>query len=206
MHRETVSREDKAKLRRLAYEGRNRQADKDALSRRIVATLTAQPEYARARTVMWYLGIRSEVRTRPAVEEALASGRRIVVPYCTVDASGAGRLGLWHLGSLEELTPGTWNIPEPPRGRWGEPEKEVSPRELDLVVVPGVAFDRRGARLGNGRGYYDRLLAEVRPDAALLAPAFECQIFDEVVVGPDDVFVDKVITERNVYARGAEQA
>jgi 5-formyltetrahydrofolate cyclo-ligase len=191
--------ERKARLRRQAYDARNAQPDKDDVSRAIVERFIALPEYAAAKTVMWYLDVRSEVRTRHQIGSALNSGKKIVVPYCTVDEHGANKLGLWHLTSMDELVVGTWSILEPPRERWGEPGKEVAPRELDLVMVPGVGFTRDGARMGNGQGYYDRLLGQVRPDAALIALAYECQLFPELAVSAHDVYMDKVITEKAVY-------
>jgi 5-formyltetrahydrofolate cyclo-ligase len=75
----------------------------------------------------------------------------------------------------------------------------VRPDELDLVVVPGVGFSRDGARMGSGQGYYDRLLERVRPDCPLVGLCYECQLFDELVVSPHDVFMDKVVTEASVY-------
>ncbi len=189
----------KARLRREAYDARNAQPNQDEVSRTILETLMALPEYSAAKTILWYLDARSEVRTRPQLGAALNGGKRIIVPYCTVDATGANKLGLWHLGGMDELIVGKWKILEPPRERWGEPGKEVEPQDLDLVMVPGVGFSRAGARMGNGQGYYDRLLAQARPDAPLIALAFECQLFPELVVGPHDIDMDKVITERRVY-------
>ena len=75
--------------------------------------------------MLWYLDCRSELRTRQALPAALASGKRIVVPYCTVDEAGANKLGLWRLKSMDELIVGKWKILEPPRERWGEPGKEI---------------------------------------------------------------------------------
>ena len=68
-------------------------------------------------------------------------------------------------------------------------------QELDLLVIPGLAFDRQGGRLGYGKGYFDRLLPGARPDALLAAVAFECQLFDAVPMQPYDVRVDAVVTE-----------
>ena len=132
--------ERKARSRRQAYDARNAQENKDAASRAIVERFVALPEYATANTAMWYIDVRSEVRTRHHLSDALRSGKKIVVPYCTVDDRGANTLGLWHLTSMDELVVGKWSILEPPRERWGEPGKEVDPRELDLVMVPGVGF------------------------------------------------------------------
>jgi 5-formyltetrahydrofolate cyclo-ligase len=186
-------------LRRAAYDARNAQKNKDRASEAAVATLVALPEYKAAKTALWYLDCRSELRTRHAIPHALESGKKIVVPFCTLDDSGANKLGLWWLESLDELVVGAWKILEPPRQRWGDPEKEVSLEQLDIVVVPGVAFSRQGGRTGNGQGYYDRLLERVRPDCPLVALCYECQLFDNLIVGPHDVFMDKVVTEKATY-------
>jgi 5-formyltetrahydrofolate cyclo-ligase len=189
----------KGAMRRRAYDARNAQSDKDQVSARALESLVRLPQYQSARTVLWYLDCRSELRTRHALPEALASDQRIVVPYCTVDDFGANRLGLWLLESFEELVVGKWKILEPPRERWGESGKEVQPEELDVVIVPGVGFSRDGGRMGNGQGYYDRLLARVRPDCVLIGLCYECQLFDELIVSPHDVFMDIVVTENTVY-------
>jgi 5-formyltetrahydrofolate cyclo-ligase len=189
----------KAQMRRAAYDARNAQPDKDAISEVAVEALVRLPEYQAAKTVLWYIDCRSELRTKQALPAALASGKRIVVPYCTVDEAGANKLGLWLLESMDELIVGKWKILEPPRERWGEPGKEVPPEEIDLVIVPGVGFSRTGGRMGNGQGYYDRLLERVRPDCLLVGLCFESQLFDNLVVSPHDVFMDKVVTESAVY-------
>ncbi|TVS10696.1 MAG: 5-formyltetrahydrofolate cyclo-ligase [Planctomycetaceae bacterium] len=191
--------ERKQQMRRAAYDARNAQQDKDRLSELAIARFVALPEYQRAQTAMWYLDCRSELRTRHALPAALASGKRIVVPYCTVDDQGQNKLGLWWLETMDELIVGKWQILEPPRERWGEPGKEVDPCDLDIVMVPGVGFSRQGARMGNGQGYYDRLLQQVRPDCPLVAVCYESQLFDDLIVAPHDVFMDKVITEQTVY-------
>ena len=191
--------ERKARLRRQAYDARNAQENKDEVSKTIIERFIALPEYAAANTAMWYLDVRSEVRTRHQLGDALNGRKRVIVPYCAVDESGANKLGLWHLTSMDELVVGKWKILEPPKERWGEAGKEVDPQDLDLVTVPGVGFARNGARMGNGQGYYDRLLNQVRPDAPLIALAYECQMFPELAVGPQDIYMDKVITEKAVY-------
>jgi 5-formyltetrahydrofolate cyclo-ligase len=195
----TQSTEAKSLMRRAAYDARAAQPDKETVSATATARLLDLPEYQRAKTVLWYLDCRSELRTKHVFPMALASGKRIVVPYCTVDEVGANKLGLWWLQSMDELVVGKWKILEPPRERWREAGKEILPEELDLVVVPGVAFSRTGGRMGNGQGYYDRLLGKIRPDCPLIGLCYECQIFDDLVVSSHDVFMDQVVTEKTVY-------
>lgn len=185
--------------RRQAYHARQQQPDKERASRLICKRFLALQEYQAADTVMWYLHCRSEVRTLPALREELAIPKRYVIPYCTVDEQGNNKLGLWRLQDFAELEPGKWGILEPPRERWLEPEKQVAPAELDLVMVPGVAFDRRGGRLGNGAGYYDRLLADVRSDTVLAGVCYEAQLIDRVTMSRHDVYMDIVITEQTRY-------
>jgi 5-formyltetrahydrofolate cyclo-ligase len=189
----------KGLMRRAAYDARNAQPDKDQVSELAVAKLIDLPEYKAATTVLWYIDCRSELRTKQALPTALASSKRIVVPYCTVDEAGANKLGLWLLEDMNEMVIGKWKILEPPKERWGEPRKEIPPQELDLVVVPGVGFSRNGGRMGNGQGYYDRLLERVRPDCVLVGLGYECQLFDNLIVSPHDVFMNKVVTEKAVY-------
>jgi 5-formyltetrahydrofolate cyclo-ligase len=192
--------ETKSTMRRAAYDARNAQKNKDKVSAAAVAALVQLPEYQAAKTALWYLDCRSELRTRQAVPSALESGQKVVVPYCTVDDFGANKLGLWWLKRMDELVVGKWNILEPPRDRWEDPERAVEVEQLDIVIVPGVAFSRGGGRMGNGQGYYDRLLGRVRPDCPLVALCYESQLFDNLIVGAHDVFMDKVVTERAVYA------
>jgi 5-formyltetrahydrofolate cyclo-ligase len=184
----------KQRLREQAHANRNAQENKDEVSRAIVSSFMAQPEYTAARTVMFYIDVRSEVRTRQALPDALRSGKRIVVPYCV-----EGELELFHLEDMDELATGMYRILEPKPELRGVASKRVAVEELDLVMVPGVAFDRRGARMGHGKGYYDKLLEHARPDTPLVALAFECQLFPEIPVGDHDVFMDKIITEVAVY-------
>lgn len=95
----------KAAIRAEAHARRRALADKDALSRRILATLAARPEFLAARTVLFYVDFGDEVRTRPLMVEALAQGKRVVVPYCV-----GSRLGLFHLRDMNELVEGTYTI------------------------------------------------------------------------------------------------
>ncbi len=154
----------------------------------------ALPEYEAAETVMFYVDVRAEVRTRHDLEAALASGKRIVVPYCL-----DGELELFHLEAMEELELGMYKILEPRSELRERNEKHLQPQDLDLIMVPGVAFDQEGGRTGHGKGYYDKLLEHARPDTPLVALAFECQMFEGIPMQAHDIYMDKVITETDVY-------
>jgi 5-formyltetrahydrofolate cyclo-ligase len=186
--------ERKRAIREESHARRNAQPNKDELSREIVARFMGLPEYAAAKTVMFYVDVRSEVRTRNDLANALATGKRIVVPYC-VD----GELELLHLEDMDELQIGMYKILEPKSELRTVQAKRVEVEQLDLIMVPGVAFDRRGGRMGHGKGYYDKLLEHARLDTPLVALAFECQMFPEVPVAEHDIFMDKIITEAAVY-------
>ena len=192
--------EKKGKMRREAYDRRNAQENKDEVSAAAVEKFMALPEYEKAHTIMWYIDCRSETRTKPQLLAEVEKGeKKIIVPYCTEDENGENKLGLWHMESLEEMVVGKWNILEPPKELWGNPKKEVTPEELDMIMVPGVGFDRDGGRMGNGQGYYDRTMEKVRPDCFLIALCYESQLFDNILVAPHDVYMDKVVTEKEVY-------
>jgi len=184
----------KQQIREQAHANRKNQPEKDAVSRLICERFVALPEYAAAGTVMFYVDVRTEVRTRHFLPTVLGCGKRVVVPYC-VD----GELELFLLERMDELEIGMYKILEPKADLRSLSAKRIEVEQLDLIMVPGVAFDRRGARMGHGFGYYDKLLARARADTPLVALAFECQLFPEVPTAPHDVFMNKIVTEAGIY-------
>ena len=182
----------KRALRREAAAARDAVSDRAAAAAAARGHLSALPAYRKAAVVLWHVSMPSELATAPAIEAALSEGRRVAVPWCDGD-----ELGLWRIESLSELAPGVWGIPEPPAARRGDPERRVPPEAIGLVVVPGLAFDRRGRRLGHGKGYYDRLLA--RSPAVRAGLCFEAQVFPEVPAGPRDAAMDYVVTEEGAF-------
>lgn len=186
--------EKKQEIRKAAHLNRKNQADKDEISTRIVDNFMALPEYQAASTVMFYVDVRDEVRTRQALPQAIQGDKRIIIPYC-VD----GELELFHLESMDELETGMYKILEPKEELREVAAKKMGPTDLDLIMVPGVAFDRKGGRTGHGKGYYDKLLQHARSETPLIALAFECQMFPEIPCESHDIYMDKVVTEDAVY-------
>ncbi|WP_372722257.1 5-formyltetrahydrofolate cyclo-ligase [Novipirellula sp.] len=186
--------EKKRQIRKAAHAARKAQPDKDAVSQQITDRVVQLAEYTAAQWVMWYVDVRDEVRTRHALPEAVASDKKIVIPYC-VD----GELQLFLLESMQELEVGMYEILEPRADLRNVESKKVDVQQLDLILLPGVGFDAFGGRIGHGKGYYDKLLENVKSETPLVSLAFECQMFDEIPMQRHDKFMDKVVTEKRVY-------
>ncbi|WP_422929412.1 5-formyltetrahydrofolate cyclo-ligase [Singulisphaera sp. PoT] len=155
--------------------------------RRLVGALPQLPGYREAGTVMLYASaFPEEFDTRPLLESALAEGKRLVCPR--VDRK-AGVLRLALVKSLrDDLVPGMLKIPEPAKHC-----EILEPGEIDWILVPGIAFDSQGYRLGRGAGHYDKLLPQLRPEAPRWALALESQWLEALPVEPHDVPLDGVV-------------
>lgn len=184
----------KRSLRRAALARRERLAAAERLERGglIAEALMRLSEFERARTVMLYASIGSEVPTGELVAKCAALGKRIVLPA----ARPGGRLVPALVHDVGQLVPGSFGIPEPVVERTGS----IEPAEIDLVIVPGVAFCRRGYRLGYGGGYYDRFLEQLPQDIPRIALAFSVQIQECLEHEPHDIPVDKIVTEDGALA------
>ena len=162
-----------------------------AASRAIAAAIVALPSFAAARTILVTLPFRSEWDSRLVVVRALADGKTVASPR--VDAA-ARMLTLHRIADpTRDFAPGYREIPEPLSHC-----PVVAGSEIDWVLVPGVAFDPAGRRIGYGGGYYDRLLPLLSPGAARVAGAFDAQIVPAVPFGPHDLLVDAIVTETRV--------
>lgn len=155
----------------------------------IVASLIARADYSSARTLLLTLPFGSEWDTRPLLELSLGMKKRVVLPRVN---AASRMLELCAVEKVErDAAPGFRGIYEP-----GAHCELVPLEAIDWVLVPGVAFDAAGGRIGYGGGYYDRMLPLLRPDARRIAAAFEVQIVDLVPAAAHDLAVDAVVTEK----------
>ena len=166
--------------------------ERKELSRRVAENLWSVPEFATAQTVLFFISFRSEVSTLPMIERALEEGKRVCVPCTNMDDKSMVASQLRDLEN--DLLVGNYDILEP------RPEclQPVPPEEIDVVLLPGVAFDLTGGRLGYGGGYYDRFLEKCRPGCLFIAPAFELQIVEHVPCADHDHHIHKIVTEERV--------
>lgn len=142
--------------------------------------------FQNASAVYVYMDCKGEVSTKPLLEAAWRMGKRTAAPLVL----GPGRMEYYYIESMEDVAPGYYDIPEPTTGRQA---KEEQP----LLIVPGVAFDRKLHRCGYGGGFYDRYLA-AHPEYPTIAVAFEFQLVDQVPSGEFDIRPQMLITEREI--------
>ncbi|MFN7754062.1 MAG: 5-formyltetrahydrofolate cyclo-ligase [Pseudomonadota bacterium] len=161
------------------------------------ARLLGMPFWADAGTVSAYLSIGEEFDTAAIVGDILRSGRRLLLPRIVDRQSRATRHLVLHAvdDPATDTLPGPWGIREPDPRRC----PEVDPDEVDLVLVPGLAFDRQGGRLGYGAGFYDRLLAQTRAGCLRVATAFALQCREPVPMQPHDQRIDWLITAADAW-------
>ena len=189
----------KGEMRVEAAAHRAKQLAPEQASREIFQRIIALPAYESTGTLMLYLDIRTEVRTLWFVPSAWEAGKRVAIPYCE-----NGEIELFELNQLDELSPGVMGVLEPKPELRGDVERKVDPSALDMIIVPGLAFDRQGNRLGYGKGYYDKLLHRVGSSVMKAGVCFECQLFDEVPALPHDVRMDAIVTEKAAYVVAAQ--
>lgn len=168
----------------------------DEKSRAVMSHLVRLPEFIKASTVMAYMDFRNEVRTRDIIALCLSTGKKVAAPR--VDKSGgigSRQLVVYEIRDMgKDFEPGTFGVMEPRTNK----SRIIAPEDIDLVLVPGVVFDRKGNRIGFGAGYYDQFLARTRDDCIKAAVAFDFQVLTEIPAEEHDIPMDIIITESGV--------
>ncbi|MBU0980788.1 MAG: 5-formyltetrahydrofolate cyclo-ligase [Nanoarchaeota archaeon] len=171
----------KQRIREKALKLRNSTENQGEKSSKICQRLKQLKEFKEAKSVLLYWSIHSEVKTHELVNELIGK-KEVYLPFTMKHT-----LGWASVTSTKDLKRGMFKILEPVRIQAGPP---------DLVVIPGVAYDEDGNRLGRGKGFYDRTLGEI--DAPKIALAFESQIIGDVSSDHRDQPMDIIITEKRI--------
>ncbi len=157
-------------------------------SLRIHRRLICIPAYRFARCIACYIAIKNEVDTKTVIQNALREGKQVGAPVTRAD----GVMDFQAIAGPSDLRPVHHGLREPVPN----PKMILPPHTFDLVLVPGIAFDRRGHRIGSGGGYYDRFLA--RTKAVRIGLSYAFQIIDRVPAEPRDVKMDLIVTESEI--------
>ena len=183
-----MSIEDKKKIRKEVLALRNAlpRAKVELMSRNICRRFTRLPVAQDCSSVMIFLSFGSEINTDYIIKWLWQQKKRVLVPLCKPETR---EMDVIPITTFADVEPGYFGIREPKRGLHPPVAKAV----IDLVVVPAVAFDRRGYRVGYGGGYYDRFLADM--DTPKIGLAFSCQIIPEAPINKYDKAVDGIVTE-----------
>lgn len=174
---------DKTELRR-SIRAQKRAMTEDEINRRsekLGQLFAASDAYKNAKTIYGYLPYNQEVRTVPMLEQALKDGKRVAVPKCYGD-----EMKFIFLDDLSKVEKGYCGIPEPVA------DEPVADDETALVLMPGLAFDPQGHRIGYGGGFYDKFLA-AEPSHPTLALCYDFQLLEHLETEDHDVPVDYVL-------------
>jgi len=194
-------KKQKKELRKKVINERDQLTEKDIAgkSRLIGENLFRLQAYRNAEIIMYFISFGTEVDTRPMVEETIRQGKIALAPKPRPEERKMipSRILDWD----NDFIPGAYNILEPKE----EALRPYNPDQIDLLIVPGVAFDLKGNRLGYGGGYYDRFFALLKPGTPLVALVFELQVVPEVPVEEWDRRVDVIVTEKRIINPGKTQ-
>lgn len=169
------------------------EAERLARSRRVWQRLSALRCYQDARVILGYMAFDKEVLTDGLLRQAMAAGKQIVLPV----VQAGHQLALYAVRDLgRDVAPGFHGILEPQRHR----ATPVGVEAIELAIVPGVAFDLQGGRLGYGSGFYDRLLSRFPPGIPKVGIAFDFQVMPQLPRQPYDLALDAIVTESRVIS------
>lgn len=156
-------------------------------SRKMQAELTKLHCYQAAEYIMLYMAMQDEVQLDELIAMVLKDGKKAVIPLVT----GAGLMEAVELSDMADLVPDKYGIKTVSE----EKQRLIAPDKIDLIIVPGVAFDKAGHRLGMGGGFYDRFMLRASR-AVRAALAYDCQLLAAVPAEVHDLTVDYIITEK----------
>ena len=161
-------------------------------SHQIFLNLVKTTEFLNFQNIMFYVATRSEVQTEEMIKASIKMGKKIFIPVILTNCIDLTPSRL--IDFDRELEKGKKGILEPKK----EYQRLFPPKNIDLIILPGIAFDPFGNRIGRGLGYYDNFLKKVSPSTKLTALAFEMQIMKKLPSQEKDIPVHKIITEERI--------
>ncbi|MBS4537055.1 5-formyltetrahydrofolate cyclo-ligase [Clostridium sp. D2Q-11] len=164
--------------------------DVDSLSGNIISYLMRMPQFQKSKAIMVYLSFKNEVDTFKLIELMMEMNKTIIVPYTDKKENVLIPSRLKDLG--DSLSKNPYGYLEPKE----DALDPIKPKEIDLVIVPGLVFDKLGNRIGYGGGYYDKLLSQT--DAFKVAVAYDFQIFPRIIPNKHDIPVDYIVTPTKI--------
>ena len=168
---------------------------REEASKIICGRITSYREYKRADSVLVYYPYRSEVDVLPLFEKALNDGKKVYFPKCEL-IDGTNSMKFYRVTSADQFESGYKGISEPAADKYNL-ECEID--SADLMIVPGVAFDKKGYRIGYGKGFYDKYLSTKMPKHTIGA-CFAAQICEEGIPSEDnDIKLEVVVTEKDEF-------
>lgn len=185
--------EMKNEIRKRMKELRKLQTESQIIkkSHKIEEKLFSLPEFLKSKKVMFYLSKRDEVRTEKMVLRSISDGKAVFLPKTDIKKK---EMRVYEISSLDQLVMGPYGVLEPQALG-----KDAEPKNIECVVVPGIAFDVHGNRIGHGLGYYDKFLKKVGKDTCLIGLGFDFQIVGiKIPTQHYDVKMNFVVTEKRV--------
>ncbi len=163
--------------------------EKEKLDRKITNRFLNLWQYRDAQLILIYVSTEIEVDTHAIILNALSKGKKVAVPRCV---EGTRNIEFYLINSLDELHPGTFDVPEPDP----ESSEKLTDFEGALCVVPALVYDTAGYRIGFGKGYFDRFLTAT--DVNTIGITYDACLFDIIPRGKYDRNVNMIITESKI--------
>jgi len=186
---------DKKEVRNIMSKRRKSMSEQEVnrKSKTIIEKVMNTEEFKKSKNLMVFLSFDNEVYTFDLIDKAMDMGKKVVVPYTVKDTYEIIPTLLKNIE--EDLEVSSYGYLKPKKDKITAVQEE----DIDLTIVPGLAFDKNMNRIGFGKGYYDRYLAKTRKDSKNMAIAYEYQVLEEIPYDDYDVKMDYIITEENIY-------
>ena len=162
-------------------------------SKEITKKLLSLEEINKFKNIMIYVSYQSEVNTENLIISLLNKNKKVFAPYCIKDKK---RMEIVEINDFDkDLEKGAYGIKEP---RKSLKNKKFAPKNLDVVIVPGVAFSKNGYRIGYGGGYYDRFLTRLKDETLTIGINYDEMVFNSIPTDEHDLAVDMIITDKKI--------